>query len=125
MKRRVLLVDDDHDVLAAWTMFLGDAFELRVAHDGREALDALASEPCDVIVLDLMMPVMDGFEFLAAIRQDSGMADIPVIIVTAKDLTEQDHQRLNGSAEAIIQKSSIDHATLLDRVYAIIGKNHH
>jgi Signal transduction histidine kinase len=121
-----LVVEDDPDSREMLVRLLGKSgFRVRTAENGALGLEAVAAARPAIILLDLMMPVMDGFEFLAAIRQDSGMADIPVIIVTAKDLTEQDHQRLNGSAEAIIQKSSIDHATLLDRVYAIIGKKHH
>src|SRR3974377_740301 len=59
----------------------------------------------DVIILDLMMPKMDGFEFLDNVRARPDWQDIPVVVVTAKDLTEEDRDRLNGGVGRIIQKS--------------------
>jgi DNA-binding response OmpR family regulator len=61
-----------------------------------------------VIILDLMMPKMDGFEFLDELRARPDRQDIPVVIITAKDLTEEDRDRLNGGVERIIQKSDRD-----------------
>ena len=79
--KRVLLVDDDPDILEALRQALEDSFEIRLAHDGREAVAALEREPIDALVLDLMMPVLDGPGVLAAMR-DKGMRT-PVIIVSA------------------------------------------
>ena len=62
----------------------------------------------DVIILDLMMPKMDGFEFLDELRSRPDWQDIPVVVITAKDLTEEDRDRLNGGVERIIQKSDRD-----------------
>src|ERR1700726_1290289 len=62
----------------------------------------------DVIILDLMMPKMDGFEFLDELRSRPHWQDIPVVIITAKDLTEEDRERLNGGVERIIRKSDRD-----------------
>ena len=59
----------------------------------------------DVIILDLMMPKMDGFEFLDKLRLRPAGQDIPVVIITAKDLTQEDRDRLNGGVERIIQKA--------------------
>jgi CheY-like chemotaxis protein len=61
-----------------------------------------------VIILDLMMPKMDGFEFLDELRSRPDWQDIPVVVITAKDLTEKDRARLNGGVERIIQKSDRD-----------------
>ena len=60
------------------------------------------------MILDLMMPKMDGFEFLDEVRARSEWRDIPVVIITAKDLTNEDRSRLNGEVERIIQKSERD-----------------
>jgi len=62
----------------------------------------------DVIILDLMMPKMDGFEFLDELRSRQDWQDIPVVIITGKDLTDEDRDRLNGGVERIIQKSDRD-----------------
>ena len=67
----------------------------------------IAARP-DVIILDLMMPKMDGFEFLNELRGRPDWQDIPVVVITAKDLTEVDRNRLNGGVERIIQKSDRD-----------------
>ena len=61
-----------------------------------------------MIILDLMMPKMDGFEFLDELRSRPDWQDIPVVVITAKDLTEKDRARLNGGVERIIQKSDRD-----------------
>jgi DNA-binding NtrC family response regulator len=94
-RRRVLLVDDDADILDAWTMFLRDAFDLRLARNGREALALLASEPCDVIVLDLMMPVMDG----AAFKHEADRRGIatPVLLVSAGHDTARQARELGAA----------------------------
>ena len=61
-----------------------------------------------MIILDLMMPTMDGFEFLDELRRRPEWQDIPVVVITAKDLTDEDRDRLNGGVERIIQKSDRD-----------------
>ena len=61
-----------------------------------------------MIILDLMMPKMDGFEFLDKLRSRTDWQDIPVVVITAKDLTQEDRDRLNGGVERIIQKSDRD-----------------
>ena len=75
---------------------------------GAWRLTQLAEARPDVIVLDLMMPEMDGFEFLDEIRQRDEWRDIPVLVVTAKDLTREDRERLDGCVERILQKSGRD-----------------
>ena len=72
------------------------------------------------MILDLMMPKMDGFEFLDEVRARSEWRDIPVVIITAKDLTNEDRSRLNGEVERIIQKSERDE--MLRRLTGELGK---
>jgi adenylate cyclase len=71
---------------------------IAVAVNGREALDCLKSDQPDLVLLDLMMPEMDGFEFLAEFRKDSKFASTPVIVVTAADLSPADRHRLDGGS---------------------------
>jgi CheY-like chemotaxis protein len=93
------------------------------AANGELALAKLADVRPGIVLLDLMMPVMDGFEFLAVMRQDDAMADIPVVIITAKDLTEDEHRLLNGSAEAVIQKNSMDQQALLQKICSAVARS--
>ena len=84
------------------------AARLAEAENGEVALDALAAARPDAIILDLMMPKMDGFEFLEELRRRPDWRDIPVAIITAKDLTDEDRSRLNGEVERVIHKSGCD-----------------
>ena len=80
----------------------------------------LATARPDVIILDLMMPKMDGFEVLDELRRRPDWQGIPVVIITAKDLTDEDRNRLNGGVERIIQKSDRDE--MLRQLSREIGK---
>jgi CheY-like chemotaxis protein len=106
---RVLLVDDDELVRRGVRQALEPlGWKVIEAEDGQIAVDSLAAARPDVIILDLMMPKMDGFEFLNELRARPDWRDIPVVVITAKDLTEEDRDRLNGGVERIIQKSDRD-----------------
>jgi CheY-like chemotaxis protein len=72
------------------------------------AVDSITAARPDVIILDLMMPEMDGFEFMDELRGRPDWKDVPVVVITAKDLTNEDRNRLNGGVERIIQKSDRD-----------------
>ena len=74
------------------------------ADNGQVALDRLGEAPPSAILLDLMMPEMDGFEFLDEIHRHDEWRNIPVIVITARDITAEDRARLNGWVESIIQK---------------------
>jgi CheY-like chemotaxis protein len=102
-----LLVDDDTIVRRGVRQALEPlGWSVTEAENGRIAIDALAATRPDVIILDLMMPTMDGFEFMEELRKRG--QDIPVVVITAKDLTDEDRDRLNGGVERIIQKSDRD-----------------
>jgi CheY-like chemotaxis protein len=75
------------------------------AYGGREAIEAARRELPDVIVLDLMMPEVSGFEVVTALNEHADTADIPVIIVTSKEITPEDRHRLNGYVTSVMQKS--------------------
>jgi CheY-like chemotaxis protein len=73
-----------------------------------------------LILLDLMMPGMDGFEFVAELRQREDWRAIPVVVITARSLTPEDHARLNGSVERILRKDAADSAALLAEVRDLV-----
>jgi two-component system, chemotaxis family, chemotaxis protein CheY len=80
----VLVVDDDPDILEALSEILeAEGFEIRRARNGKEALDRLEPDPPQLILLDLMMPVMDGWEFAQRMRQKPSVANIPLIVLSA------------------------------------------
>jgi CheY-like chemotaxis protein len=104
-----LLVDDDDVVRRGVRAALEPiGWQVTEAENGRLAVDKLAAARPDVIILDLMMPTMDGFEFLDELRLRAEWRDIPVVVITAKDLTDADRNRLNGGVERIIAKTDRD-----------------
>jgi adenylate cyclase len=106
---KALLVDDDKMVRRSVRQAMEPiGWKVTEAENGQIAIEALATAPPDVIILDLMMPKMDGFEFLDELRGRPDWQGIPVVIITAKDLTDEDRNRLNGGVERIIQKSDRD-----------------
>jgi two-component system, chemotaxis family, chemotaxis protein CheY len=80
----ILVVDDDPDILEALSEILeAEGFEIRRARNGKEALDRLEPDPPQLILLDLMMPVMDGWEFAQRMRQRPSVSSIPLIVLSA------------------------------------------
>ncbi len=102
----VLLVEDDADIRGfTRDALVADGWTVSEAENGRVALERVARQAPDAIVLDLMMPEMDGFEFLEELRKDAKWRTIPVLVVTGRDITDADRRRLNGEVERVIQKS--------------------
>jgi signal transduction histidine kinase/DNA-binding response OmpR family regulator len=113
----VLLVEDDQDTREMMVRTLeGADWRVSQAGNGREALDQLAHERPQLILLDLMMPVMDGFDFLLEMRANPAWQDIPVIVLTAKDLTDEDRRLLSGRVEQIIEKGPFTHEQVVELV---------
>ena len=91
MAYRILIADDESDIRSVLRLYMEDAgFEVVEAADGREALDALAAQQIDLCLLDIMMPVLDGYHVLKRIRETS---DLPVIVISAKG---QDPEKILG-----------------------------
>ena len=83
-KKRILLVDDDPDFVEAVKVIVeSGGYDVRVAYDGQEGLEAVAEEQPDLIVLDVMMPVMNGHEACAKLKKDEATREIPIILLTA------------------------------------------
>ena len=114
----VLLVEDDQPTREMMMRTLEKAdWAVAEAGNGREALDQLDRQKPNLILLDLMMPVMDGFDFLIEMRANAEWQDIPVIVLTAKDLTDEDRRILSGRVEQVVEKgaSSREHLMALIR----------
>jgi CheY-like chemotaxis protein len=92
------------------------------AHNGAEGIDAVHQHPPDLIILDLMMPEVDGFAVLESLKADLITRHIPIIVVTAKALTEQDRERLNGNIEALLSKGLFDEQELLKDITAALNE---
>jgi signal transduction histidine kinase/DNA-binding response OmpR family regulator len=121
--RRVLVVDDDDIVRRGLGQGLEkEGWKVSEANNGRAGLAQLARAIPDVIVLDLLMPEMDGFEFLEELRHRAEWRDIPVVVVTAKDLTEDDHHRLNGEVEGVLQKDAPTRDEMLQTVSITLAR---
>jgi adenylate cyclase len=103
---RVLVVDDDATTRSSLRTALAQAgWQVAEADNGQAALLHLKEATPSVILLDLMMPEMDGFEFLDVVRRHDPWRDIPVIVITARDIGAQERDRLHGRVESIIQKA--------------------
>ena len=98
-----------------------DGFSVSEAQNGRVALERLAAQRPAVILLDLMMPEMDGFEFVAALHQHHEWRSIPVVVVTAKDLTPDERRRLNGYVEQVIAKGAHSRDEVLREVRDLVA----
>jgi PAS domain S-box-containing protein len=106
---KVLIVDDDPKAVELIAVrILGLASTILHAYGGREAIDAARRELPDLIVLDLMMPEVNGFDVISALIKDPATASIPVIVVTAKHVTLEDRARLNGYVTSIMEKVDFD-----------------
>jgi signal transduction histidine kinase/DNA-binding response OmpR family regulator len=118
----VLVVDDDEILRRGMLQALEkDGWKVSEAENGRIGLESLGDVLPDVIVLDLMMPEVDGFGFLEALRHRAEWRDIPVVVMTAKDLTEEDHRRLNGDVERILLKDAPTRDEMLREVSATLA----
>ena len=119
----ILIVEDDETTRDMLKKSLeNNEYKVRTAHNGKEGLEKVEQGKPGLILLDLMMPEMDGFEFSEKLRQNKEWLDIPVVVITAKDLTKEDHARLSGNVETIMQKGSYSKKELMTEVSEKIKK---
>jgi len=120
----VLVVDDQeqHRALLRRMIENQDGYEVVEAAGGQEAVTMLQQIQPQIIMLDLMMPDMDGFAVLEEVKSNEKTRSIPIIIVTAKELTEEDRRQLNSNAEALIQKGVLEEEELLEDVAAALSR---
>ncbi len=107
--RSVLVVDDDAETRERLgTLFTREGWTVALAENGRVALDQIAVSAPSLVLLDLMMPEMDGFSFLNELRATEVGRTIPVVVLTAMDMTAEDRHKLEGRASRVIQKGSMN-----------------
>jgi CheY-like chemotaxis protein/anti-sigma regulatory factor (Ser/Thr protein kinase) len=117
----VLLVEDDKPTREMMARTLEKSeWQVSEAGNGREALDQLSQQKPRLILLDLMMPVMDGFDFLLEMRANAEWQDIPVIVLTAKDLTDEDRRILSGRVEQIVEKGACAHEQVVNLIHQAV-----
>ncbi|HSC25954.1 MAG TPA: response regulator, partial [Vicinamibacterales bacterium] len=120
-RRAVLVVEDDAATRTMLERTLAkEDWEVATAENGRVGLAKLAARRPDLILLDLMMPELDGFGFLEAVRKDATTAAIPVVVLTAKDLTDDDRERLNGGVARVVRKDAVGAETLVAQLRTAI-----
>ena len=93
-----------------------EGWDVCVAMNGRDALARLSERIPSLILLDLIMPEMDGFDFIGRLRETSAWRNIPVVVLTAKDIDEREHARLHGSVAGILRKAACRRDELLQEV---------
>jgi CheY-like chemotaxis protein/anti-sigma regulatory factor (Ser/Thr protein kinase) len=116
-----LVVDDDEGIRSLFRRALADdGWTVDEAENGAIALDLAAKNRPDLVLLDLMMPVMDGFEFVMHYRKLEGCGETPIIVVTAKDLDQNEREKLLGGVERIVEKGALTRQQLLGQVRELV-----
>jgi CheY-like chemotaxis protein len=118
----ILVVDDDATFRQLMRRLLErEGYSVSEAENGRAGLERARESTPGLVLLDLMMPEMDGFEFLAELRRHEPWRAIPVVVVTAKELMLEDHERLNGAVVKILQKGHSSRESLLSEVRELVA----
>ena len=121
MSHRVLIVDDEPNIVISLEFLLKrEGFAMSVARDGEAALEAIRSERPDLVVLDVMMPKLDGYAVLAAVRADPELAGTRVLMLTAKGRETDMARGLGAGADAYMVKP-FSTRELVERVRELIG----
>ncbi len=117
----VLVVEDDEPIRSLLRRLLEkEGWRVAEANNGHTAMEHIVATPPDLILLDLMMPEMDGFQVINQLRSSATWQNIPVIVITAKELTDEDHQRFHSSVEQILQKGGYHRDSLLREVRDLV-----
>jgi CheY-like chemotaxis protein len=121
----VLVIDDDPSVRSLTRAMLEkEGWAVTEAGNGIEGLACMERERPSLIFLDLVMPEMDGFEFAAEVRRHPEWRNVPIVVVTSRDLTNEDRRRLNGHVETVLQKTGDSRQQLLEQVRDLLAVNH-
>jgi signal transduction histidine kinase/CheY-like chemotaxis protein len=119
-----LVVEDDFDsrrILS--TALKSEGWAVQEAENGRVALESVKHSRPSIILLDLMMPEMDGFEFVAELRSAPENRNIPIVVLTAKEVNQEERERLNGQVSKIVQKGSMTLDEILQDLGALLNQH--
>ncbi len=121
--QRIAIIEDEPDARRLLRRVLQARGEYQIfeAAGGREGIELVRQHCPDLVLLDLMMPEVDGFEVLEAIRADENLSDTRIIVITAKNLTAGERRRLSGQIELLLQKGSFLDDDLLEEILATLG----
>ena len=115
MDKCVMIVEDDEELHTLYGLYLqGESFQILKAFNGKEALDILSRQKPDLIVLDMIMPVMDGEAFLEKLGASSSMLDIPIIIASVNDKIPQKYLKMTNVRATLKKPFSIE--VLIDKI---------
>lgn len=118
---KVLIVEDDDDVRDVFERTLSRfGWEIQTAENGRVAIDRMEDTTPELIILDLMMPEMDGFQFLTEIKRVEAWQSIPIVVVTAKDLTTEEQQFLHAQVQNVLAKQAHTREELVQEIRKLI-----
>lgn len=118
---KILIVDDDEDLHTLYSLYLqSQSFDIRRAFNGQEALEAVEKEKPDLIVLDMIMPIMDGEEFFIKLRTEKNIQDVPVIIASVNEKIPQKLFDLGNVATTLKKPFTIE--TLVGKIQEVVGE---
>jgi len=119
--QRLLVADDDSQAIDMIRQLLGETYEITAVANGILALDSIRNAQPDAVLLDLMMPELDGFGVIHELKQDPALKTIPIVVITAKDLTAAEVTLLNTSVVGVLQKQGLQGPALLNALTEILG----
>jgi len=122
--QRVAIIEDNPEasLLLRRVLQAQGEFLVSEAHDGQSGLEMMRAEPPDLVLLDLMMPGLDGFGVIEELKKDERLKDVPVIVVTARDLTVHERRRLDGHVRGLLQKGSFLSTDILEDIQKVLGE---
>lgn len=123
MTNKILVVEDDNFLINAYRLkFENSNFEVRIAEDGEKAMESLKNFTPDIILLDLIMPVMDGFAVLSALKADPKYKLIPVIVTSNLSQNEDIAKAVDMGADGYIIKSDTTIKAIVDKILSLLNK---
>jgi len=119
---RIAIVDDEPNVRTLIRRILQSQgnYQFFEASNGKDAVEMISREHPSLVLLDLMMPDMDGFQVMDALQTKKETKDIPIIVITAKELTPAENKRMKGHIHSLMQKGDFMNDDLLDEVRALL-----
>jgi CheY-like chemotaxis protein len=118
------VVDDDPNIVDMLSQFLPEAdFHLESALDGVTGLQAVEADPPDILLLDIIMPRLDGFGVIEILRADPKTFNLPIIVISAKELTVAEKTRLKETVSAVMKKQGFEGEKLVEVINHILNNN--